>query len=491
MKRLAIKQIFQNRRFKYGGFATLISVGFVAILIVLNILASVLTERFPLTLDMTSEKVFGLSDDTINFLKELDEDVEIKVLAKKEDYINNGDYYAQAITVLDNYQKYSDRIKIEYIDIVKNPSLVSQYPDLALTTGNILVKSDKRYKKVLDSDLFNTTIDYNYYQEIITSSKAEQMLSSAIEYVTADRTVLASLITGHDETQSKGLTDLLSLNNVDTVTQKLLSEDVNADAEFVIINAPMRDFTSDELKRLDKFLDNGGNYGKTLLYFANSDQPELPSLNSFLEEWGIGVGNSVVYETDNNMLASAQYPFYAFTEYTSEEYTTAVKDRDMPVLMAFGRPLTALFEGKDSMTVTQLLGYADTSRLYPLNPPEGYTAGENDEKGPFGALLRSQKMRYDGTTPLSSNVFVFASSFMVDESVTTSTVMGNAEYMAELINTVTDKGSSLSIVSKTVGSGEISITAAQIIVLGIVFIILLPLAVLAVGIVVWVKRRNR
>ncbi len=491
MNKPNLKGILQNRRFRYGSFATMLTVGFVAILIVLNLIASLLVDKFPLTLDMTSNNVFGLSQESIDFLKGLDQDVEIKVLAKKEDYLNASDYYAQAITVLDSYQKYSDRIKIDYIDIIKDPSIVSQYPDLSLSSGNILIKSDKRSKKILDSDLFNIEIDYNSYSQYITSSKAEQVLSSAIEYVTAERTVLVSLITGHDELESTGLGSILTLNNYDTVSQKILSEDINPDAQFAVINAPMRDYTADEIKRLDAFLDNGGNYGKTLIYFADSDQPVLPNLEAFLEEWGIGVGQGIVYETDNNMLASAQYPFYAFTEFTSSDYTTAIASRDLGVLMAFGKPLTALFEGKGDKTTATLLSYSATSYLYPADAPEGYTPSTDDVKGPFGALIRSQKMRYDGTTPLTSNLLVFSTSVAVDESVTASTVMGNAEYVTEMLNTISDKGTSLNIVAKTVGSKEISVTAAQIIVLGIVFIVLLPLAVLSVGIVVWIKRRNK
>ncbi len=491
MKRPNIKAVFQNRRFKYGSFATLISVGFVAIVIILNIIASVLVERYPLTIDMTSEQVFGLSNTTIDFLKELDEDVEIKVLANKEDYLNASEYYAQAITVLDSYQKYSDRIKIEYIDVIKNPGIVSKYPDLQLSSGNILITTDKRSKKLLDTDLFNTEMNYDYYQEVITSSKAEQVVSSAIEYVTAENTVLVSLITGHDEVVSTGLAGILSLNNYETVTQKILSEDINPEAQFVVINAPKRDYTTDEIKRLDTFLDNNSNYGKTLLYFADSEQTELPNLQAFLEEWGIGIGNAIVYETDNNKLGSAQNFFFTFSDIKSTDYTSAISGRGLNVFMPYGRPLTALYETKNSNTVTTLLGYSETSYLYPLDAPEGYTPSENDEKGPFGALVRSQKLRYDGTTPLTSNVFVFSSSAIVDESITSSTVMGNAEYITEMFNTIGEKETSLSIVSKTIGAKQINITAAQIIVLGLVFIILLPLAILSVGIVVWIKRRNK
>ncbi len=486
-----IAKILANRKFKYGSFATLIAAGFVAVVVILNIIATVLVDRFPLTLDLTKDSVFSLSEDSVSFIKGLNKDVNIIVLANKEDYLNASDYYAQSITVLDNYQRYSGHIKIEYVDIVKNPAIVSQYPDLALTAGDILIKTDSRSKKIKASDLLNTTMDYNYYQQVVTSSKAEQVLSSAIEYVTAEETVLVSLITGHEELTTSGLNDILSLNNYETVTQKLLGEEINPEAKFIVINSPKRDFTAEELKALDVFLDNNQNYGKTLLYFADSDQPELPNLEAYLEEWGISVGEGIVYETDKNLVASATNPFYTFTENASSDYTTKIAERSLDVLVPFGRPLNALFENKGNLTVTKLLGYSAGSRLYPADAGENYTPSENDPKGPFGAAIRSTKLRYDGTTPLTTNVIAFASSVTVDASITTSSVTGNAEYIAELINTVSEKKSSLSIVSKTVGAGQITITGLQVIMLGLVFLILVPLGVLITGVVIWVRRRNR
>ncbi|MFA9379920.1 MAG: Gldg family protein [Acetanaerobacterium sp.] len=491
MKSPNFKRLFQSRRFKYGGFATLIAVGFVAAVVILNVIASVLVDRYPLTIDMTKEGIFGLSDQTVNYIKELDQDVDIIVLSNKEDYLNSGDYFAQAITVLDNYQKYSDHIKIQYLDILKDPAIVSQYPELQLTSGDILIKTDKRSKKLATSDLFNTEMDYNYYQEVITSSKAEQVVSSSIEYVTADQTILVSLITGHDEIESTGLASILSLNNYDTVSQRILSEDINPDAQFIVVNSPKRDYTPEEIKRLDTFLDNGGNYGKTLLYFAGDDQPALPNLEAFLQEWGIAVGEGTVYETDTNLLASATNPFYAFVNFQGDDYTERLSGRDLNVLMPYGRPLSTIFEAKGNISTETLLSYSDASYLYPADPEEGYAPSTNDEKGPFGALIRGEKTRYDGTTPLTSRVFVFASSMAVDEDFTSITVVGNGEYAVSLLNTVSEKKSGLNIVSKTVGASQISVTAAQGITLGLVFMILLPLAVLVFGIVVWMKRRNK
>ncbi|MBQ3166248.1 MAG: hypothetical protein IJC01_02815, partial [Clostridia bacterium] len=43
----------------------------------------------------------------------------------------------------------------------------------------------------------------------------------------------------------------------------------------------------DQLKKLDAFLDNDGQKGRSLLYFASASQPAMPAMEAFLSEWGI------------------------------------------------------------------------------------------------------------------------------------------------------------------------------------------------------------
>lgn len=485
-----LKNLFTNRRFKYGTFATLIAVGFVAAIVIINIISSLLVDRFPLSVDLTKNKMFEVSDQTKEFLNTLPEEVEVMVLADKKDFLNAGEYYAQAITVLDTYGKLSNKVKVSYVNLVNDPTLASKYPDLQLTTSDILVRSGKRTRKLALSDLFNTEYDQYGYQSI-TSSKAEQALTSALAAVTSNETVLVTLISGHDEEESTGLSGILSANSYDTATVKLLSEDINKDSKFAVINAPKRDFTADELKKLDAFLSNDGKLGKTLLYFASNDQPALPNLEGFLKEWGIAVGTGIVYESDSNMLFSNNV-FATFAEYSTTDYAGTLVNRDLLVAMPNGRPLTQAYETKGSITTTKLLNYSKGSRLRPADAGENYQVDANkDEKGPFAAVLRAQKLVYVDNEPQNSNVIAFSTSVAVNEQLTSQTVVGNGEYIAGMLNDISEKKNAISIVPKEIGTSQLQINGAQMIIIGLIFVILLPLAILACGIVIWIKRRNR
>ncbi|SDN69169.1 GldG family protein [Acetanaerobacterium elongatum] len=486
-----VKNLFTNRRFKYGTFATLIAVGFVAAVVIINIISSLLVDRFPLSVDLTKNKIFEVSDQTKEFLNTLNTDVEIMVLAEKKDFLNASEYHAQAITVLDTYGKLSNRVKISYVNLVNDPTLASKYPDLQLTTGDILIRTDKRTRKIAASDLFNTEINQYTYQQSITSSKAEQTLTSALAAVTSNESVLVTLISGHDEEESSGLSGILSSNSYDTATVKLVSEDIKKESKFVVINNPKRDFTADELKKLDVFLSNDGKLGKTLLYFAGSEQPALPNLEGFLKEWGIEVGTGIVYESDNNMLFSNNY-FATSAEYSTTDYAGNLASRNLLVGMPNGRPLKQVYETKGSITTTKLLSYSKGSRLRPADAPENYQLDPNkDAQGPFAAVIRAQKQAYINNEPQNSNVIVFSTSVAIDEQLTSQSVVGNGEYIAGMLNDISEKKNAISIVPKEIGTSQLQINGAQMVIIGLVFVILLPLAILVCGIVIWIKRRNR
>ena len=487
-----MKNIFKSRRFKYGTFATLFVIGFLIAIIIVNIIAGELVKRFPLSVDLTQNKVFELSDESISFLKNLEQEVEVTVMTTKEQYTTSGGYYAQAVAVLEKYPQYSSKVSVKFVDLLKDPSYTTQYPDLQLNTSSILVKSGTKTKKVSVQDLFNIETDQYYGGQTIASSKAEQTLTSAIIGVTnngeAPKVVLT---TGHEETVSAGLASILSANNFEVKEQKLLTEELDNTANIIVMNGPMRDYTADEIKKLDTFLDNGGKLDKTLIYLASSDAPALPNLEAFLKEWGINVGTGVVYETDSAKLATAQNPFFTMVNYTSEDYAAGLAGRNLFVTVPYGKPLTKAYDSLRNITADEILGYGDTSYVYPADADENYKPSTNDVKGPFSAAIRAKKLAYEGSTPHASYVFAFASSLAIDENVTTSTVFSNGQYISALLNEITGTKSSIAIVPKTIGSGSLNINGAQVITIGITFMIVIPLAVLIAGIVIWLKRRNK
>ena len=88
-----MKNIFKDRRFKHGSLATVMTIGMVAVVVLVNIIFGMLADRFPMDVDLTSDKIFEVSDQTVNYMKDLKQEVTVTVLAKEDEFSGNNTYY--------------------------------------------------------------------------------------------------------------------------------------------------------------------------------------------------------------------------------------------------------------------------------------------------------------------------------------------------------------------------------------------------------------
>lgn len=483
-------KIFNSRKFRQGSVATAITAIVVAVIVVFNMVVSMLSDKYGLNADLTEDKIFALSEQTTDFLSSLNKDIEIYILNTEVNFSAGGDYFTQANEVIKKYAQQSPRITLQYIDLVRNPAFTTKFPDLNLSTSSIVVACGNRSTDLTPYDLYNIETDQYYGTQQIVSSKAEQAMTSALLRVTSDTLTTVSMLSGHNETELVGLKSLLEMNNYVIVEQNLVTEDIDPEATFAVISSPMRDFSEDELKRLDKFLSNNGKLGKTLLYFAAVDQPEMPNLEAFLADWGIGVGSGAVFETSNNRMLNLNM-FLPVVDYTEDEYSKTVQSAGLVTLVPYSRPLTALFSEKSSISVSSPLMFSDTSGTLPPDVTESWQPSESDITGPIPALIVSQNMAYIGMDKVVSNVVACGSMLAVEDSYLAATSIGNGEYFMNLFNTLSDREDVISIQSKSIGGRELGAQSEQVISLGIIYMILLPVAVFVFGIVVWLRRRHK
>lgn len=484
-----MKNLFKSRAFRQGSVATGITILVVALIVVVNMIVTALSERYALNADLTANKIFALSEDSKEFLASLDKDVQIYILNTEANFTAAGEYFVQANEVIKKYAQQSPRVKVEYIDLVRNPNFTTQYPDLQLSTSSILVVCGDRKTDLTPYDLYNIETDQYYGTQQITSSKAEQAMTSAMLRVTSDKVTSAVVLSGHNETAATGLTSLLELNNYTITEQNLLTEEINPDAKIAILSAPMRDLTEDELKKLDAFLRNGGKLGKTLLYFASHEQPELPNLSAFLADWGISIGTGVVFETSNNKIINMN-PMLPIADYNEEVYSKSVQERQLPTLIPYSRPISLLFETKSSITTSAPIQFSQTSGIYPLDAAEDWQPTDADIIGPIPAIALAQQLTYEGTTPLTTNVVVCGSNMAVDQSYLSATSLGNSEYFLSMLNTLSEREDVVNIQAKSIGGGELGVQMQQIVIILVILLAIL-IAVIVIGIVVWIRRRHR
>ena len=97
------KKIFNKRKLKYGTVAAVITALFTAAVILLNILASQMTDRFGLKIDTTREQFYEISQDTKNYLGSLTEKVDVSVMLSEEVFESGNKYYKIVKEIIDKY----------------------------------------------------------------------------------------------------------------------------------------------------------------------------------------------------------------------------------------------------------------------------------------------------------------------------------------------------------------------------------------------------
>lgn len=109
--------------------ATVLTCGFLAVLVLLNVVTTVLFERYPINIDLTKDKIYSMTDETEEYVKNVDRDVLVSIFADEETYLNYSAYNKQAIELLKNYCKMNHHISYRFVDIDSNPDIIKSYSD--------------------------------------------------------------------------------------------------------------------------------------------------------------------------------------------------------------------------------------------------------------------------------------------------------------------------------------------------------------------------
>ncbi|MDR0730923.1 MAG: GldG family protein [Treponema sp.] len=489
MARIALPGKFR----KWGAASILFAALFVGLL---NAVFLLLAQRFPgLRFDLTRAKLFKLSEQTGEYIGNLQKDVTIHVLAREETFAETSSYNAQANEVFKQFERNSPHISLAYVDYVKNPGFASSYPGLAMKHGDILVtltgERGGKHSLVKTEELFNYAQGRQGELSIV-SSRAEEAIYTAILSVTSDKPVRAAFITGHAEYTMDDFAAILGKNNYETVPRNLMRGGIDPATDIALIIAPKEDFTAEELELLDDFLFNGSNYGKTLFYCADPSQPPLERIAVFLREWGVSVEEGAVFETDEMRVYNYQ-PFYAMADYAEEEYSGLLRIASKPMLAPVSRPLRILFDYRNNYSVKSLLDFGPSAGVRPPNAPDTFTADDAAIRGPFPALVLCRYSvinRETGKAGKVSNVLVSGSAGILDTLAVDNPAFANTEYLVNLLNRLSGRQDIIPLSPKSFTGRGLTLPRLTVNILGLVFIFLLPAVILAAGLVIWIKRKH-
>ncbi len=487
-------QLGKKRRMKIGALALISTIVVIAAVIAVNYFVDYIADRYVLEIDMTSKGEYEISDETVQLLGTLSEPITVTVLCDETDYANNSDL-RRLPKVLQRYEQLSHgNVTVKYINAVNNPAIFAQYDQLGdLSSGDIIVESSKRYKSMSPYDLLEYQTDKSSTSgsssndtKYLTGLRAEQRLTSAILYVTANKVPKAAYLTGHQEsTDHETLDTLLASANYDTQELSLMQEGkVPDDVDMLLILQPQGDFTTEEIDALDEFMSNGG---KMIVSYA-SNTPTLTNLEEYFTEWGVAYDDKMVYDNER---CFAGTNFYLMPNVNTVEGLTDNLDTKSYVIIPGARPITTLWE-QDNWRGTQvLMSTSNNSYAKDLSSETtSYEQSDSDETGPFNVgVLSYQNSMHNLNSTYSYALFLNAG--FLSDSTLDNTAFLNKDYVLAALNFMTDDTEAVSIASKDLTSTTLAVPVSAKSVLFYLLILIIPGVCLVGGIAVWARRRHK
>ena len=514
------KKLKNQALLRKGSFSVAITAAVLAGIIILNVLVGALSKRFVMEFDMSAEKENSMSEENIDYLKNLDAEVQITVCATPEDYEGGymsyyaqnlygvtsdaTDYYKQTIKLLDKYPAYNDKISLRYIDTQdsKFTEISSKYSNEKLSYGDIIVSCTKngseRYKIVGFSDVYNLSEDstyaaYGYTTSTVGGNNVETAVTSAIAYVTSNKTKKAALITGHSKNDyTADYQTLLKENNYEiTVISDSMIGSISDEYDAVIIAAPTADFLGAELDALSAFLENDGKLGKGLIFFADASAPYLTNLYDFLEQWGIAVGEGILFETNSqNYMPDDPMTMGTYPTSSDNDITSGMN----LCITGYNVPITAAFESEGNITVTSLMSTPESVVAAPVGTTASWTGADDYTKHSYSSVIQAEMSDYDDdNNEISSYVLAFSSiEFIQSEYNEQPSVANKNIILAAAERAVGAENTGISFISKTITNESYSdsVTDSSAGIIRILFMFILPIACIALGIYIFISRKN-
>ena len=287
-------------------------------------------------------------------------------------------------------------------------------------------------------------------------------------------------------------------NRYDLEEVDLLTNDLDVEnTDLLLILSPLNDFNNAVIDKISDYLYNDGKLGKNVLYMANYDQNKTDNIDAFLEEWGLSVGDSYIAETNTSASQNVTVYGLGYTIRSSigvianDDYADLVSDTTLPIAVPLPRPIETLWETNGDRETSVILTTSNTSALVPRDASDDFDISTAVTGMQNVMAMGSKYIFDDNNQKVTSNVMVMGSAFMSDIYITSDTSYNNGEFILNSVNKMTGKSSGITIVPKSLSISTISIDDTQVTAIRTVVMFVIPLVIVAIGVVVYVRRRNK
>ena len=486
---------YKKEKFRHGSTATAMTAIFIVVIVLLNVIVGKLTDKYPsLNLDMTKSANNTLSAEALKVVDQVKIPATIYICATKDAIDNDslGTNYSTVDTLTAKIAERNKNVTVQYVDLDKNPTFATEYKNDNIAAGDVIVKTDKRYRVLTSSDLFSTQYSDDYSSST-TYSNVDSSLASALNTAISDVLPVAAFETGHSEKMdTTGYTNLLKGNSFETKTFSLLTDKIPDKTQLLILGCPATDLTDAEIKKLEAYLsDTSLAADRSLMVTYSAGQADLPKLSAFLKEWGLQSQSAkAVVETDAQKYV-ANNPLYILGNTQTDLSLGRSGATYNNLILPDACPVNVTFQTSGTKTTFALIKSNDTTYLY---KDGDNTATAQQQKAAQTIAALSQDSVQSGGKTYHANVVAMGSTMMYGSDVIGTNLFANSSYLVDLSKYSTGTSNSstqVTTTSRELYAKDITLSTAQSMFLGLgLFTVLIPLAVLVAGIVVYRKRRS-
>ena len=455
------KKFFDNDDYQIGLRTVIICTLAVLLTVGINMLSGMIPTKIG-NVDVSTEKVYSISTDTENAIEALAKDVTVYYVCEA------GKEYHNTEVMLNLFADAGKHVTVQKVDPAFEPDLVTRYMQgKSLENNSLIVVSGDRRQLIQYSDYYSGG-----------SFVLEDVLSSAISYVTSDKLQIVYALTGHDEQEIHSSTEAyMGLDGFEVQTLNLMEEGrVPEDGNVVIINGIKKDITAKEADCLLAYLKAGGK----LLLVTDYGTSTMKNLERVTSYFGASLGEGLIMETDSSRYTDDN-PAYIYPTIYGGDYTIT---RGINYLLLPNlKPIVI----DDEMTDVKVETLLETSEASCAVVSNIFTNKTTSEDGPFtvGATFEKGEDGQDG------KMIWVTSKYVSDVTVSESVGGGNITFFLNSVCWLADGQKDVSVHSKKISNQYLTVSDAQVAIWQFVLIGCVPLSVLVVGAFVCIRRKKR
>ena len=443
-------------------------------------------------IDLTQEKLYTLTDESKERVKDIDKDVHLYFVGYTDD---NAD-----LALAKQYKDANERIVAEAVDEESRPDLVEKYGIQDTGSSGIIVECGDRSKVLTASDL--VTYDSTTYETI---SIAEEKLTSAILSVTTDDIPKVYFLEGYSDFTLDYNMYYLSVYLENEVTEVdtlniLSTGNVPDDCDTLVITSPSQDFSNEAKTAIIDYINRGGNI--LWLNAAMAISADLPNVNEVLALYGVNPFDvGAIRETDSSRMVvnspDLVIPSLGYSKITEDIYSDGI-------IFRYPTKININEEGLEDLNVveTDLVTTSENSYFRTDFSNSSATAVEGEETGSFvvGAELEktiTEANEETGASAVTSTLIIFGENYFISDypftqeyqyaAIQVSTynkdlVLNSLAYLSDREEDITAR--------KSTGTVTYTATEQQDTIVRII-IFTVPAIIILAGLIVWQKRRRK